>query len=320
MVILGFSALAFFVVVLIVVAAVEALGARRAELDETVEVYAQGMSGRRVANIDVLRTERSGLVRPIDELVKGTSWAEDLELAMLRAGLPLKPGEYVAVHIASAAVFFAIATLISGTFLVGILFVPLSYLAIRFYVRHRQRGRIKAFEAQLPDAIELMSTCLKSGFGLLQGLETVARELPQPTSQEFSNVVRNISVGMQLDDAFASMCRRVPSHDVYLVATAILVHKTVGGNLSEVLAGIAHTIRARLLLRDEVHALTTDPRVSGYIISSLPFFVFLAISLMNPTYISTLLGTGLGRLMLLAAVGMLAAGMLLLRRFTDLDY
>jgi len=320
MVALGFGLLAFLAVSFVAISALNVSRTRRAMLRRRIEPFVPSASNQRSSTVEVLRVERPPLIKQLDLLVEGTSAAEGLSVELMRADLPLRPGEFVAIRIVVALALFAIAYFVSGNVLISIVMLPLSYIAIRVYVKHRQQARIDAFERQLPEAIDLLNTSLKSGFGLLQGLETIAREMPRPIKDEFSQVVRDMSVGMQLDDALQAMCGRVPSHDAYLLVTAVMIHRAVGGNLSEVLSGIAQTIRARLRIRAEVHALTTTPRVSSYVVAGLPFLVFALMYMVNPPYILLLFTTGVGRVMLAIGGSLMAIGMFVSQRVIQVDY
>ncbi|MBI4321031.1 MAG: type II secretion system F family protein [Chloroflexi bacterium] len=321
MVAIGLSVVVFLVVTLVVVSALSVSRTRRVLLHQMVEAYApESASGPSFVNLNVLRTQRPGLVRPLERLIEETSLAGKISLEMLRADLPLRAGEYVALHVAVAVVLLAILLYTWGNLLIAAAAVPASYLAIRIFVKRRQNKIARAFEGQLPEAIDMINSSLKSGFGLLQGLETVERDMPRPIKDEFAQLVRDISVGMPLDDALNATCMRMPSHDLYLFVTAVLVHRSVGGNLSEVLVGIANTIRARLRARDEVHTLTTTARVSSYVVTALPFILFVVISIVNPGYLSPLLTRDIGRLMLAVAGATMLIGLYLSNRFTKIEY
>lgn len=320
MVALGFGVLAFLAVSFFVISAFNVPRARRALLRQKIEAYVPNPAERARQNVEVRRVERPAVIRQLDELFAGTSREEGLSLEMLRADLPLRPGEFVAIRLVAAVVLFAIAYFVSGNLLIGVLMLPLSYIGIRVYVKHRQQARLNAFEEQLPEAIDLLNTSLKSGFGLLQGLETIAREMPRPLKDEFSQVVRDISAGMQIEDALKAMSERVPSQDAYFFVTAVLIHRTVGGNLAEVLAGIARTTRARLLTRAEVHALTTAPRVSSYVVSALPFLVFGILYVLNPSYVSMLWTAPVGRVLLALGGALMVIGLFVSRQVIKVDF
>lgn len=317
---LAFAVFVFVVVAFFVISALNVSRTRRALLRQRIEEYTPRAEAQPTANVEVLKTERPTVIQPLERLVGGGSSAENISLEMVRADLPLRPGEYVALRIAVAAVMFITGAVITGNLLIGILALPLGYLAVGIYVKRRQSSRINAFEKQLPEAIELLNTSLRSGFGLLQGLEAVAREMPRPIKDEFSQIVRDMSVGMQLDEALQAMSVRVPSRDVDLLVTAVLVHRTVGGNLAEVMAGIARTIRARLLIRAEVHALTTMPRVSSYIVAVLPFFIVVLMYVVNAAYISLLWTTSLGQVLLGVGGTLTALGLFISNRIIQFDY
>ena len=131
-------------------------------------------------------------------------------------------------------------------------------------------GRLKAFNAQLPDTITLLANSLRAGSSFLQGMELVTREARPPISEEFERVVREMQLGVALQPALNNLVRRVASEDLELMVTAIQIQSQVGGNLATVLDAIAHTIRERIRIYGEIQTLTAMQRYSGYVITLLP--------------------------------------------------
>ena len=147
---------------------------------------------------------------------------------------------------------------------------------------------MQSFDRQLGDTLNLWVNALRSGYSVLQGMETIATELPPPVSKEFERVVQEVRLGLSLGQALDNMYRRVPSEDLDLVITAVNIQREVGGNLAEVLDNISFTIRERVRIKGEIRTLTAQGRVSGWIISLLPLALGGLLYMINPEYVSEL--------------------------------
>ena len=174
-------------------------------------------------------------------------------------------------------------TLLGGIFaLVGAvtgLFIP------QVFVGRLQNRRLKSFNDQLPDMLNLMVNGLRAGFSTMQALEAVSKELPAPISVEFKRVVQEMQLGISMEMALDNLLVRIPSEDLDLVITAINVQREVGGNLSEVLETISHTIRERIRIKGEIKTLTTQVTASGRLLSFMPVFLIGALYILNRDYI-----------------------------------
>ena len=150
----------------------------------------------------------------------------------------------------------------------------------RFWLGRRKSGRLNAFNKQLPDTITLLANALRAGSSFLQAIELVVRESRPPISTEFGRVIREVNLGLPFEQALENMVRRVRSDDLELMATAISIQHTVGGNLAEILDSIAFTIRERVRIKGEIQTLTAQQRLSGYVVGFLPIglagFLFVA--------------------------------------------
>lgn len=182
-----------------------------------------------------------------------------------------------------------------------------------------QRRRQEAFRRQIVDALTLISTSMKAGYSFIQAMDMVAREVPAPLGEEFGMAVHEMSLGATVDESLEEMVRRVGLEDLGLVVTAVLVQRQVGGNLTEVLDTIAHTIRERQRIQGEIKTLTAQGRISGIIIGLLPVGLTMFISLLNPTYMSTLFQSSLGLFLLFLGCCGEITGVLLIRRIIRIE-
>ena len=186
-------------------------------------------------------------------------------------------------------------------------------MAVYSRLKTKIRKRSTFFNEQLGDALEMMSGTLRAGFSLPQSLETVAQEMPDPIAKEFGKVVKELSVGMPLENALYNLLDRIYTDDLELLVTAILIQRDIGGNLAEILDNISNTIRQRINLKGEVKTLTAQGRISGLIISILPLAFTLIILLINPSYILTLFIDPIGWIMVILAVIGQIIGVLMIR-------
>jgi tight adherence protein B len=233
--------------------------------------------------------------------------------------MPLRVGEYlmmrwIAALLAMLLVWQAThAAPMALTALVGGYFLPV------LYVKRRQAGRVSKFDDQLVDALVLLANSLKSGYSFLQGVEAIAREMPEPIGVEFDEVLREIRMGGSVEEALMNMSERVRSADFELVVTAMVIQRQVGGNLTEVLASIAYTVRERHRILREVRVLTAQERASGYLVAALPVMLVFLLSLLNPRYIGGMWGDSAGRLMLGAGFVLAGLGLVVIRKMMDID-
>ncbi len=150
-------------------------------------------------------------------------------------------------------------------------------------------------------------------------METVSRELPSPMSVEFARVVREIGLGLTIEEALAHMLQRVNSDDLDLVITAINIQHEVGGNLAEILDTISHTIRERVRIKGQIRAMTAQQRFSGYVISVLPVILGVVMFMINPGYIGRMFNETCGIIMLITGGFMIFAGYMVIRRITNIE-
>ncbi len=251
---------------------------------------------------------------------RGSSIATELA----RADLRLTPGEYVALNLASIALGAMLGLWLGGGmavsgFIFGLIGALIGFYAPRLYVRYMQGKRMNAFNGQLGDTIVLLSNSLRTGYSLLQSMETAAKELAKPMSQELARVTREIGLGLTIQEALANMYRRMPSDDLDLLITAINVQHEVGGNLAEVLDNIAHTIRERIRIQGEIRTITSQQRLSGYILAVLPVILGFIMYMLNPEYISRMWKDTCGLIMLGTGALMIFLGFLAIRKITNIE-
>jgi tight adherence protein B len=252
-----------------------------------------------------------------------TADVEDKRFAMrvardlARANLKLKVSEYYYIRIGSALGLGLVLGVLRDP-ISGVAGLVIGYMAPRFWVGRRIGGRLSAFNKQLPDTITLLSNSLRAGSSFLQSSELVSRESPPPMGEEMARVVREVNLGLGMEEAFQNMVRRIKSEDLDLMVTAISIQQQVGGNLAEILDTIAFTIRERVRIKGEVNTLTAQGRYSGYLVAMLPIAIAFMINLISPAFMAPLFQQTIGQIMVAVGAVMMAIGFFAIQKITDI--
>jgi tight adherence protein B len=273
----------------------------------------------------------SAVVAGLSRVIERQDLATRLSIDLARADLKMKPAEFLLAWAATPFLFVAMAFIVGFIFpgfqniVALVVFFLLGLYAPRFYLKYRQRRRLRQFGEQLPDTITLLANSLRAGSSFLQGIELVTREARPPISEEFERVVREMQLGMALQPALQNLVRRVASEDLELMVTAIQIQSQVGGNLATVLDSIAFTIRERIRIIGEINTLTAMQRYSGYVITLLPVGLAGILFLISPSYISRMLdnppemlGLPLGVVFFIIGLISMGIGYILIRRIVDI--
>ena len=249
-----------------------------------------------------------------------TYWAEKLDHQLVKADLPFRGSEFIIISLGIMLFVMVLFMFLSGgSALMGIIGFVSAYILIYFFVLSKIKRRVKAFNAQLADALVLMASSLRSGYSFMQAIEMLSREMQPPLSEEFYRVLREINLGVTTDEAMNHMADRINSEDLDLVVTAVLIQRQVGGNLTEILDNIAYTIRERVKIKGHIRTLTAQGRLSGLIIGLLPIVVGWIVYLINPAYIYPLISAPIGNAMLGFAIFIEIIGAMFIRKIVNIN-
>jgi tight adherence protein B len=237
--------------------------------------------------------------------------------------MKFRPAEYITLVLGSGVVGSLIGFFLTGRSLIfAVVFFPIGAFIPRIYVKLAQGKRLKQFDNQLGDMLNLVVNGLRAGFSTLQAMEAVSRELPKPISEEFRRVVQEIQLGLPMEEALEHLLRRINSDDLDLVITAINVQREVGGNLAEILDVISYTIRERVRIKGQIAALTAQGRATAWVISALPVVLVLLLFVLNRDYIMTLFHPetrGCGIPILILAGILIVSGFFAVQKIVDID-
>jgi tight adherence protein B len=199
--------------------------------------------------------------------------------------------------------------------LVGAILAGLAAAALPFVqVWRKRKKRLNVFLSLLPDSLELMSRGLSAGHAFTESLHMVASEMPEPIAGEFGKTYEEQNLGLSYKLALKNLAARIPLLDMQLCVTAILIQRETGGNLAEILEKVAHTIRERFRIIEDLKTLTTSSRMSAWILCALPLGIAVMVNFMNPEYMYPLWRDPRGHNLLYLAAGMQIIGMLLIRK------
>ncbi len=247
------------------------------------------------------------------------SVAEQLQ----RADLRLRTSEFLMIQLGSTVLFVLIAIVRFGLPLGGLIQTivagVIGYLVPSFYVKYRINKRLKAFNNQLGDTLTLLSNAIKAGYSFAQAIDTVAKNAVAPIADEFGRAVREMNLGGSPDEALQNITKRISSADFDLVATAYSIHRTVGGNLAEILDNIAYTIRERVRIKGEIATLTAQARASGTLITFLPIVLAAFMYFVTPTYFRPMFESIVGWILLVIGGFMIFVGNLIIRRVVAIE-
>jgi tight adherence protein B len=271
------------------------------------EAKTQGSGSGSLADL----LQQSQALTQLNRVVEQRDFGANLARDIARADLKLKPSEFLMIW-GGAIVGVPVLFLVLGFVLPALqspiallLGALLGFLLPRFWLGRRKGSRLNAFNKQLPDTITLIANALRAGSSFLQAIELVVRESHPPVSVEFARVIREVNLGLPFEQAMENMVRRVRSDDLELMATAISIQHTVGGNLAEILDSIAFTIRERVRIKGEIRTLTAQQRLSGYVVAGLPIALTGFLFLVAPKFFDPMFDKGVG-------IGGLPAGIVIL--------
>jgi tight adherence protein B len=308
----GMLATILFAAAFVALAVMAALRPRsrtlRKRMAEFVSLAVADEAADETRDIVASRTEKT-----LERTAWWTRFTQDLELAEIRT-----PAVHIVLATAAGTV---LAVFLLLTLTGSLVFAPLG-LAVPFIVRSLIRRKVdrkrRLFADQLPDNLQVLASALRAGHSLVGALSVVVDDCPEPSRSEFGRIVADEQLGVPLEDAFGAVSQRMDNRDLEQVALVAALQRETGGNTAEVLDRVAETIRSRFELRRLVKTLTTQGRMSRWVVSLLPVGLLVLITAINPEYMEPLYVHPLGRVLLLVAGVMVVAGSLVIKRIINI--
>ena len=316
------AGLTFLVVVLILVAVGAATRGRgreeviRNRLDAIKKTQKRGHVS---LELDLLRDELLSDVPWFHQFLEQWSWSGSLRDFVAQAGLKIKPGRLIVFS----------ATLMVGSYLIvhsiyrqpilALLAAPLAALLPFGYVAFKRHQRMRAFEKNFPEAIDLLGRAVRAGHAFTTGLEMIAQELPEPVAGEFRVTFEQQNFGLPLKEALLNLAERIPLIDVRFFVIALLIQKDTGGNLAEILDNLSFVIRERFKIYGEVRIRTAQGRLTAGILIALPPMMGMAVGVVNPDYVGLLFTDPWGPYMLMGAATLQILGSIMLWKIVHIE-
>jgi len=284
--------------------------------------------------ISTLSTSRNG-ARGVDIVKKRTlsqiPWLNDilvnlkaptisrLERLIHQADVRQPLGFYILVSAAAAAGSFYLVFVMSRSSLAALVAAGLATILPWAYLSFRKNRRLKNFERQLPDALDMIARALKAGHALTGGFQMVATEFADPARTEFRKTLDEVNFGLSYEEALRNMSDRIDCADLKFFVLSVIIQRQSGGNLAEILEKIASLIRERFKLHGKIKALTGEARISAVILTILPFAIAASIYFLNRDYLEVLFTEAAGQIMVGIALVMMALGIFVMRRMINIE-
>ena len=278
---------------------------------------AKNKSGATAKTEQLFKATSRGRFGWLDEMLEPFPFTQMMQKRILQAGSSTSVASLMVYSLGLflggyfLAWLFAPMVLIDLAAGVGLSLLPYGILSFK------RTRRISAFNAALAESIDMMARALRAGHSVVGAMEMLATNAQEPAASEFGEIFKQQNLGLPLRDALMQLLDRVPSADLRVLVTAILVQKDTGGNLAEILDRTVFVIRERLRIQGEIQTQTAQGRLTGWILSSLPVVMLVLLNLVNPGYSSILLSDPFGRKLIYFSIGMLAVGTLFIRRIVN---
>ena len=292
------------------------------KLEARLEEVAMGPDVEPVADGQakaLLKVAQGGPMPAIDRFVGGTTRGSALGRWIEQSGVKTTISAVLLAGIGVAvALGFVVMLLVKAQW--GFLLGAIIGFALPFMFLNMKRGkRVRAFEEGFPEALDLVARALKAGHAFITGLKMVADEMPEPIGPEFRKTFDEQNFGLPLKDALENLTMRVPGLDVRFFATAVLIQRETGGNLSEILENLAHVVRERFKILRQVRVYTAHGRMTAYVLLALPAVLCIALAFINPDHMNLLFRERMGQMLLMFALVMQAIGFLWIKQVIKIE-
>jgi tight adherence protein B len=254
----------------------------------------------------------------LNKFLSGSELAPKLATSLRQAGVNMTPGVFILVMAVSALAGALLGSALGplGTIGGG----AVGIVAARGWLHWAQHRRIQKFDEQLPGAIDMLVSALKTGYSFHVATNFLGQELGAPLGPEFARIYEEQRLGIDPSTALLGMQDRIGSVDIKMFVTALLIQRKTGGNLSEVLTNTADVMRERLTIRGQLETLTAEAKWSGRLLALLPVAVFFGLSWIAPQFMITLKETSIGKMMLAIAAGGVVLGYMAMMKIAKVDF
>lgn len=267
----------------------------------------------------LVKGDATGLVPALDRLVLGMAPGQWLARLIEQAGSKTAPSTVMLVSVGMAILLALVASVFVAQPWAPFAGGGVGLVAPLVWLRTLRGRRIRRFEAQFPEALDLLSRAIRAGHAFTTAVGMGADELPDPVGTELRRAFDEQNFGLPLKDALNGISERVPLLDVRFFVTAVLIQRETGGNLSEILDNLAHVVRERFKVLRQVRVHTAHGRFTGYVLMALPAGLAVALSVINPDHMATLFNERMGRMMVTATICLQIVGYIWIRKVVKIE-
>ena len=288
-------------------------------LNERLQGISQQPEEEAEAATLLVKVQHKGPLPAIDRMLGGTTRGSALGRWIDQSGMKASISGVLLVSTLLAVGLGLVAGLMakaSWAILVG---GGIGFLLPFLVLKMKRARRMRAFEEQFPEGLDLISRALKAGHAFATGLKMVADEMPEPVGPEFRKTFDEQNFGLPMKDSLDNLAFRIPLLDVRFFATAVLIQRETGGNLSEILENLAHVVRERFKILRQVRVYTAHGRFTGYVLLALPAVLAIALMFINPEHMNLLFRERMGQMMLMGALVMQALGFLWIQQVIKIE-
>jgi tight adherence protein B len=267
----------------------------------------------------LVKVTNPGVMPSLDRLVAGTTRGSALARWIEQSGMKASISSVLLIALVLAGVMALVANMVTRAPMSMIAGAALGFSMPFMVLRVKRNRRLHRFEEEFPEALDLISRALKAGHAFATGLKMVADEMKEPVGPEFRKTFDEQNFGLPLKDALENLTLRIPILDMRFFATAVLIQRETGGNLSEILENLAHVVRERFKILRQVRVYTAHGRLTGYVLLALPAVLAIALSFINPEHMNMLFRERIGQMLLMVAIGMQTAGFIWIRQVVKIE-
>jgi tight adherence protein B len=289
------------------------------KLDARLVEVSQPIDAAPVAANLLVKVQHGGAIPALDRFLANSSHGSALGRWIEQSGMKASTSGVILIATGGAVLLALVAGIITRAPF-GLPVGAAVGWSLPFLVLKIKRGkRLRAFEEQFPEALDMIARALKAGHAFGTGLKMTADELPEPVGSEFRKTFEEQNFGLPLKDSLDNLAQRIPILDVRFFATAVLIQRETGGNLSEILENLGHVVRERFKILRQVRVYTAHGRFTGYVLLALPAVLCIALSFINPEHMNTLFRERMGQMMLLGAIVMQTIGFLWIKHVIKIE-
>ena len=268
--------------------------------------------------VQIAREDMMSEIPLINRLLGDRPTATKIKLMIEQADLQLTVSRLLLFSVLAGIMAFLATSMVTPMlglqFLLGAIAACVPFL----HVLWKRKKRLNKFLADLPDALELMSRALAAGHAFTESLKMISEEMAEPISVEFRRTYEEHNLGLSSKLALENLATRIPLLDLRICLTAVQIQRETGGNLGEILEKVAYTIRDRFRIQEDLKTLTSQSRISAWILCAMPILIAITTTVLNPEYMSVFWRDPRGNKLIALAIVMQVIGMLLVRKIINI--